>query len=1557
MSVHYPSSTFYSISGLQRDRFLLQKTGRIRYSVVLTEEDTGVLRVVHLDASRDPENHSKLSIKGHYLLHAGPRLNLEEIFLDTSLEEWDGLIVIDKAVFLGQPVDMSHQNNGFALVSALNKLIEKVARKHEWPNFIKLFEENGLSLSPIGRKALPGLYTNGDVKSFSPGRNRFKESIAESQNQEPSYPALFFHAIAGCGPEHYSDQQEVAHSFTVRDEESGDLYNWLYEYKQGKTPGHVEMSCALEIHNKEGAQSFPLYRLTATPQKNDDTKIAIRKLEVYHQNAAGGLEKIDLSNDQAVADSLKLLRMYNRSIRPGIEGMEEDFSKPPERRRLFLPTDIMMLTGLTKTLMPSTPAPSKGRFVFTPLGGQNNRQTFSAYDKHIGGNSYRFDYYASGETRAKSIIVDAGALFHDDYDLTMSNIGKYLHHRYDKSHIPEVDTKAILFTHLHKDHLAQLGYIVKAGYSFPPMIMPPHVLRQIKRDFSELKMDRYVQAEILEKCIVVEPESIPANANEKNPFRVRAGKQSVSMHWEHLKGERLGQYERYPVAQIDDFKIRIGPMPHSSPGFMYEIITLAGGQLHTGDFKLDPSLQLYQTPYQPWLDQVTSAAVSVDSTGATRHPDATTPMELDIQRSVAKLFSSYPDKRFICPVLGSNVARITTLIAAMGQAGKQYLVIDGKALEDLTDDLEAIYSIKEWAKRVYGVTVAKQSSKEARRIYEEEPGHNYVIAATGTQDEPYSSMNRALRDWLPAHRFRIEPNDIVVPLQGPIPVGKNQFLRKSAKYFAEVFHGIPYLLPEEIEKESDYLLSGSGHASPKDLKQFYSMIPSCKTSYPVHGGPEQLEAGAEIARECGLNSIVASNFEGFQTQKDGTAKIFRREIGEMVGIRNKTPTPDQFYLKGRFTTTVVPLKPKDDGETAAALNRFENVISNILGPNVYNEAAQGMSFSLTRTYNISSGNGYLAGNYGFGIDRFDDSIYKVKRIGGYAAFDTETTGTDPDIDHIEQFSVAAWSLDKTLLMEEELVQKIPDYHTFHPEALLVTNRDPLEEKSGDHPLLFSEKIQKVFKKVKNLSVDSFKSQNPEDYANDPRARVKTVEIAHNLKFDDRFMRENHARNLSDRVRPHSTDGHIAVDTRNIARAVHAIYPEKFNVRKKADGKFLDFTLKALCEENGVPYDEEQAHSSALYDSHRAMHLFWRMEEIAPDITAQMIFNADSSTGHLLNDMMGVDTGFNGPYPVFSYLSPRADRPDIRLGSLIGTVGGGRYAVVINMTKSTKTILGLSEKEIIGKIRDPQDDSLELIDLKANPMIMPARLFYQKNPVQKFPKETIDRKACELRDHLNYVSPDSGWKSIAEKIDILWRDHQADMLAPFRDMEGPSMHTPVSEILRQKNRTWSKLAFSSLSTQAHATFNPVLQKTFKQIKSYRQSAVEFIESGHGDVSGAYKRVMSSPGLPEEQALLVSNIHYDLKPDDLSPQALEKVREVRAFYAAQSAIRAQAALESLEDDEEKRGLMIGSSEEKSTLFEKIKIYVLDRSSRHIFNNDSRAFVHPWRKHRDEMQTLTI
>src|SRR5690606_26581786 len=132
-----------------------------------------------------------------------------------------------------------------------------------------------------------------------------------------------------------------------------------------------------------------------------------------------------------------------------------------------------------------TPAPARGRFCYTPMGGQNKMRVFSDFDYHIGGNSHRFDYYAPQQTVPDSIIVDMGVTFHDDFELTFTNLGRYFKHKTNKSLQPAHNVLAVALTHRHKDHISMLAYLAKHGYELPMIIMPPLGIRQIKREMAE----------------------------------------------------------------------------------------------------------------------------------------------------------------------------------------------------------------------------------------------------------------------------------------------------------------------------------------------------------------------------------------------------------------------------------------------------------------------------------------------------------------------------------------------------------------------------------------------------------------------------------------------------------------------------------------------------------------------------------------------------------------------------------------------------------------------------------------------------------------------------------------------------------------------------------------------------------------------------------------------------------------------------------------------------------------------------------------------------------------
>ncbi len=1561
MGKHYPTNVFFSLTGLNRDKPLLDRSGRVRHSVVHTDEETGTMRVLHLDLRKNEKNPEKITLKGHYLLNSqGSRNEIVE-FLNVSLFDHKGTIEIQAVSLLGKGLDINDSVVFDGVVRSLNKIYHAISKKHRWVNFLKPFREAGIMPTPIGRVHFPGLYSNGEIRSY------FSKVKKESQvdgieandnlgviNEKPVFPALFFHAIAGCGPEHYARESSYTKDFTVQGED-GVLYSLNYHFEEVESENHVNETCVLTVMQQDGGiKEYDIYALKSEPIKEDPSNIRLKKLKFFHVNSPkGNMENIPLDDPSAVTNALKAIRMINRTVRNGLDGFEDDYKRGADKRRLLLLSDILSLAGVNKSMLPTPAAAQRGRLVITPQGGNNKSKVVSEYDQHIGANSNLVDVYASRQSRPKnSYIVDLGVLFHDKFDVTFSNLGRFFKHKHDVSHNPERVIDAIFITHRHKDHISQLAYLVKAGYELPAVIMPPLARNQIKREMNELKIDKAIQEEIFSKCIVPDFKTIPLESSEATPFEINISGQSFKLWWENLEGERLGQYERYPVIEHGGNKVRVGPMPHSDPGYMYEFITHAGGHLFTGDFKLDPTIELYQASYKPWLSAVTAKAASIDSTGALRGENERTPYEGEIKESIIRLFNENPDRRMICPIIGSNTARLTTLISAMSKTGKKFLIADGKAIEDLVRDLDQVHGLKEWAKRVHGVSVIDRKTKEASRIYDEELDHNYVICPTGTQDEDYSSMNRALRDWLPENRYTLSGNDLIVPLQGPIPVGNNPRRRKAAQFFAEFCIGCDYILPELIEKETDLKLSGSGHASPLDLKELYQLT-GIKTAYVVHGGPEHLAAAQKIANDNGLKSCAPDLSEGYETLLDGTPRLFRKEETQIVGVRTLLPQKESFWLKRHFLTTVIPVKNYNNSDTGIAIQGLEKAVAKALGIDSELMTAEAMSANrLSKSFNRSSPNGYLSRTYPFGVERYRDSdVYKVKNIGGYVAFDTETTGIDTNFDYIDQFSLAMWDFDKKLQFETELRQCVPNFHVKSPEALLVTNTSPYDE--GDlPPYAFADRIHKSFATVKQRTKTYHKQHNIDAYKANPHLKSKTIVVAHNLPFDDRFVRKTMGINLWDKTRPHASDGMVGIDTRALARAVYAVRSNEFKVSRKPDSDFLDFTLRSLCENNGIEYDEEKAHASALYDLHLAMQLFWKLQAVAPDITEQIIYNADYGSGELLNDLMGQSTGFDGPHPVFSYVSRRADRPTIQIGSWVGTLSG-RYSVILNLTKDISEILSLDEEAIHKRILDRNDDFFELIDLKSNPIILPAAHFYEQNSVQKYPKEMIDRRARTLKEHLNYMSPKNEWTNLSERLSTVWERDAQSVLSKFSESE-PDLTKPVTVALEQGRAFVSQAVSSNLVMAATSIFNPIKQKVGKALKVFRQAAVEYYEDDTAkpkadsleSVKEALNTAITKKGMSEGQCFLMTSIARDIAPEILEQEHTQRIEEYEAFHGLVTLERAQEALRKLHNDPQRMAYYVGENKSKKKLLLEIEKYIGEKQRHYQPSESVRNFLHPWR-----------
>lgn len=1540
MEKRWGKDEFFSIFGIRDALPHLENNGNTTYATVLTSLDTGEIRTLVMRLSKHQDEYR---IKAYYLYHQNPEKNKIVKFLNIHCQEKDGSIVVDRAFWEGKSLNLTEDSNLFGLSRFVKMLFDSVAHKNEWVNVVELWRkisgDAGLE-QKTQRRTWPGLYPNGDVKNLP--------SKQYDSTVEPVFPALFLPAILGVGPESYAGEKEKTHILNLYGAGASSQGSMLkYTYNRTPSSGNIRVSGTVTAYGPQGSEESSLYDVRIAPATGY-ASASLKSLTFL------GV-KIDLKNPQAVAATLKVIRNLNRTIRAGDHALIDDLKKAPHDRRYALPREIMLHTKAYNYLNAKVDPPRDGIMTFSAVGGNNTSAYVSDHDLHIGANQYVVGYDSrkeDGNIQSEGLMIDAGLLFHDVFDVAFFNAGKYLKHKYDKGHKPEREVSAILFTHRHKDHLGQLAYLVKCGYEVPPLIMTPISFYQLKREMTELGIKGENREAILSRCYIV---NMIKDVNPSNPRSVKkttiAGTK-IEQWTEVLPGDQLGQYQYYPILKIGSFTVRVGPMPHSDPGMMFDIITPAGSHRHTGDYKIDDTILFGQPALKTWLNGHAPDSLSADSTGTTK--EGRNPTEDDVRRSVIHEMENNKDKRFIFPMLGSNLARLTSLVAAMSQSGRDTLIVDGKAVEDLVRDADKAYGFKDWAKNIYGVKILMRTQTKKVDPYLLDPARNaeYALVVSGTQDEPLSSMNRAVRDLLPSNRYSLSDQDIVCFLQGVIPVGDNAWRRLQVKDYAKVFHGARVILPEAVSKEVDFLARGLKPEIKEDMQIFHSSGHNCREDskfileasknpflLPVHGGPGQLEEHVRLAQEAGSNAMILDGSSVVRIQRGRKVTPYQTTMSEFMGIKLHTPSREKFYLKGRFSVCVLPIQPPANNNGLKLLETFENNAREMADLNSRYEMAQTMPIFLSRTFNAVADNNYLQQKLPFGIEKYKkETVFADKNIHIIAAFDTETTGLNASRHRIREFALTAQDIETgDIIHRTQLFQKIPDYIIPSPQAMIVTGVSPQDLSEGDVSYEFIRKMNDEILGLKNLSASLTEGKSA---AQEGKKKQKILMVAHNARFDHRFIAKEEGRNLKSNTRPQNSDKIITLDTRNLSRALAAYKPSKYQVHKNPETGFFDHTLKGLCDANQVPYDADQSHGAA-YDTEPCLNLFWRQFDISSEIAGQMIINADSSTSHLLNDMMGMETGFNGPQPIFSYVSPFASRPAPQMGCFIATLDSERFVVVFNLKYDPEDYIHRPLKEILSLMQDKDSDVFEILDLRENPIVMPARIGLKARANGNIPEQTLDRRAGLIKRHLNYVDPEARWQTLGEKIDSLWLSHRDDIFRS-RIVKGyPELYEPVHEL--DKKGATPEDGIGQILKMRSESYNTVNVAIHKMIRFYLVA----LEAQDLDImSDIYQEIASFRSDLKSGMDTINNIHYDYRPKDLSANDRWRIEQMRKFIAYTSYLQAQKEISEMESDPLVLSRIVGDDPAKLSLLGSIKDWLSTKTDLLTLSEDTKNFVHPWR-----------
>lgn len=283
---------------------------------------------------------------------------------------------------------------------------------------------------------------------------------------------------------------------------------------------------------------------------------------------------------------------------------------------------------------------------------------------------------------------------------------------------------------------------------------------------------------------------------------------------------------------VGPFELEYLPLAHSIPEPNALVIrTAAGSIFHTGDWKLDPG-PVVGAPVDEGLFRRLGdegiAAMICDSTNATI--DGASGSEADLLESLTSLIASRSN-RVVFACFASNVARLDTVARAAGANGRSTALV-GRSLKRMDDIARQCGYLAD--------IPAFVSEQHAGYL----PRSNTAMICTGSQGEPRAALARIASGSHP--HVALESGDTLVFSSRTIPGNERGVARLQDRFLR---------MGVEIVTSRDAFVHVSGHPGRAELRRMYEWIRP-KAAVPVHGELHHLRAHAELARECGVGTVV-----------------------------------------------------------------------------------------------------------------------------------------------------------------------------------------------------------------------------------------------------------------------------------------------------------------------------------------------------------------------------------------------------------------------------------------------------------------------------------------------------------------------------------------------------------------------------------------------------------------------------------------------------------------------------------------------------------------------------
>ena len=289
------------------------------------------------------------------------------------------------------------------------------------------------------------------------------------------------------------------------------------------------------------------------------------------------------------------------------------------------------------------------------------------------------------------------------------------------------------------------------------------------------------------------------------------------------------------TVQAGPFSVGFVPVSHSIPESSALVIeTPAGRIVHTGDFKLDETPGVGE-PFDPdlWAGVAEAGvqALVCDSTNVFSPKPGRS--EASVGPAITELVAQ-ASGMVVATTFASNIARVKTLAEAGRSAGRSVVLL-GRAMRRMITA-----GVETGILRDFPPTI---SPEEAAQL----PRDNLMLLATGSQGE-----RRAATAQLSRGKYlglSLKEGDLFLFSSKTIP-GNERSVGRIINAFSQM--GV-----DVVDDHSDKY-HVSGHANRPDLSRMHKILQP-RMVVPMHGEHRHLRAHAKLARENGLQAVIAPN--------------------------------------------------------------------------------------------------------------------------------------------------------------------------------------------------------------------------------------------------------------------------------------------------------------------------------------------------------------------------------------------------------------------------------------------------------------------------------------------------------------------------------------------------------------------------------------------------------------------------------------------------------------------------------------------------------------------------